>query len=285
MKKLLLTSLLLATSLLSFAQTPAVPNGGFENWSTGDCGDKPTDYITYSELLKAAAGNCASPTGITKSTNKYSGTYALELKTAVYTVTAGSMSIPVNSSNSATLYAAFDARPTKLIGYTKFTKGGTDNLTISIELIDDNDDLVADGELILSSTQSGYTKFEITLDYKTSNTNDVSALNIDLSIGDANDMASSSTVALIDALSFEYGTTTSTVNYSTTSPVNVFAANKTINFSENVSDVHVVDMIGANKMQETAATKALNAASLTTGIYIVTYKYNDAYFSKKIIVE
>jgi len=285
MKKLLLSAALVASTLTIFAQTPAVPNADFENWSTGSCGDKPTDYVTYSEMLKLATGNCASPSGITKSTNKYSGTYALQLTPAVYNVIVGSQTFPVSSGNAAALALPFDGRPTKLIGYAKFTKAGTDTLGISIEIDDSDEGEIAYGELTLSTTQSGYTRFEITLDYNTSNTNDVATLLIGFGIGNEDDLASAGTVALIDGLSFEYSTTTATVNYSATSAINVYAANKTINFSENVSDVHVVDMVGASKMQEASATKTLNAASLTTGMYIVTYKYNDAYYSKKVVIE
>ena len=90
---------------------------------------------------------------------------------------------------------------------------------------------------------------------------------------------------MIDNLQFEYPTPTSNTNYSATSSINVFAANKNINFSENVSDVHVVDMTGASKMQETASTQQLNVATLKSGLYVVTYMYNDTYFSKKIVLE
>jgi len=291
MKKLLLTSALVASSLLSFAQTPVVPNGDFENWSTGTCGDKPTQYVTYSELLKSGGGNCPSPTGVTKSTTKYSGTYALQLTSAVYTVTFGGQQITEYLGNIATLASnlsgqgvAFNGRPKKLVGYTKFTKAGTDTLGIDVEIYDANGGEVAFGELTISATQAGYTKFEITLVYDATNTNAAAELFIGFGIGNDNDKASPNTVALIDALSFEYATT-STVNYASTSPINIYAANKNINFSENVSDVHVVDMVGANKMQETATTKTLDVAALTTGMYIVTYKYNDAYFSKKVVIE
>jgi hypothetical protein len=99
------------------------------------------------------------------------------------------------------------------------------------------------------------------------------------------DTADPSTKAVIDNLQFEYATPTVTTHYTSTSSINVFAANKNINFSDNVSDVHVVDMTGVNALQETASTKQLNAGNLKNGLYVVTYKYNDNYFSKKIVLE
>jgi hypothetical protein len=44
-------------------------------------------------------------------------------------------------------------------------------------------------------------------------------------------------------------------------------------------------MTGVNALQETASTQQVNAANLKSGLYVVTYKYNDNYFSKKIVIE
>jgi len=284
MKKLLLSAALVASSLLSFAQTPAVPNGDFENWSTtGSCGPVPAEYISEADLFNESLAECPTASGITKSTNKYSGTYALQLSPLNYII---DMSNGLYSGTSVSDQdgVAFTGRPTKLIGYTKFTKGGTDTLGIFVDLLDNNGDEVGFGELSINSTQAGYTRFELTITYIPTNTNAVSNLGIGFGLGSADNSASANSVALIDGLTFEYPTT-ATMNFTSTSPINVYAANKNINFSENVSDVNVVDMIGASKMQEASATKTLNAAALTTGMYIVTYKYNDAYFSKKVVIE
>jgi hypothetical protein len=282
MKKILLASALAATSLLSFAQTPAVPNGGFENWTTS-CGEKPSQYITQADYMNNALGSCPTASGVSKSTDKYSGTYALRLAGMNYMGILMPNSIVLSPSVSE-LGVDFNGRPTKLVGYTKFTKAGSDVLTIGVEVDDANGNELAYNDLTISTTQAGYTRFEIALTYDQSNTSPAATLIIGVDLGDANDDISANTVALIDALSFEY-TPTSTISYAAKSPINVFAANNAINFSENVSDVHVVDMIGASKMQEAASTKTLNTASLTSGLYIVTYNYNGNYFSKKVVIE
>lgn len=283
MKKLLLTSALIASSLLSFAQTPLAPNGDFENWSTSSCGSVPTQYITEADYMYSSISQCPTSTGITKSTNKYSGTYALQLTTLVFMGSNVGNGLAISTGSNEGI--VFNGRPTKLVGYTKFTKGGLDTLGMYVEIDDANGNKIAYNELTLSSSQSGYTKFEISLVYNPLFTSPPTTLYFGIGLGDKNGSASSNTIALIDGFSFVYPTTTGTTNYTSTSPINVYAANKNINFSENVSDVHVVDMVGANKMQETASTKTLDAATLTTGMYIVTYKYNDAYFSKKVVIE
>ncbi len=279
MKKLLLLVALVSSTLLSFAQTPAVPNGDFENWEDALCsGETPSEYLIFADLVYQEEDVCPTTSGITKSTNKYSGTYALQLTAPVYN--------GINSGNTGFLYSEFNGRPTKLVGYTKFTKGGTDTLGIFVAVGSmEDEEPVAYGELTISSSQGDYTKFEITLEYDSENTSDVNTVAIFFAIGNKLSYASSSTSALIDGLSFEYGSTTSTVNYAAKSPINVFAANNNINFSENVSDVRIVDMLGANKMQEVSSTKTINAASLNSGLYIVTYNYNGNYFSKKVVVE
>lgn len=286
MKKLLLSSAFVAVSLLSFAQTPAVPNADFENWDESICGDGvPSQYVSAADMYYAFFETCPTADGIAKSTNKYSGEFALELKSMV--TEDEDFGVTIYSGNSVYLFADnFNGRPTKLIGYTKFTRGDSDTLGIFVGIGDENEDEVAYGEITLLNSQSAYTKFEVTLVYDENNSNDPVFLSIGFDLGTNQETGvSPSSVALIDALSFEYSPVTSAVNYSAKSPITVFAANKNINFSEAVSDVHVVDMVGASKMQEAASTKTLNAASLTSGLYVVTYKYNDNYFSKKVVIE
>lgn len=277
MKKLLLSTILVAISLVSFAQT-AIPNAGFETWEDAVCeGEAPSNYTTGADLAQQTGFPCPEATGIAKSTNKYAGTYALEITPRI--------ALESTLNNGVFLFEEFTGRPSKLIGYTKFTKGGTDTLGIAVAIgNDDDEDEIASAEVTISESQNGYTKFEIPFVYNTANTSKVTGLAIFITIGDKKGLASESTIALIDELSLVYAPT-ATVNYKSTSSINVFASNKTINFSENVSDVHVVDMVGSSKMQEAASTKALNAASLNTGLYIVTYKYNDNYYSKKVVIE
>jgi hypothetical protein len=293
MKKTLLSLLILSASIFYVtAQNQPVPNGDFENWRPFSfCPgiDSLEGYITYDEFIFIEKESCPTHLMAKKTTDKYTGTYALELNP--YFDGTDYLSSGVYSSldmfETRIQGVPFNSIPGKLTGYYKFNQGAEDDhLFISVQVSDKNGRSVGDGYLLVSETVSNYTKFEIILDNSNNNTNAPKSLVIIFIIGNtATDTADPSTKLVIDNLQFDYNTTTNTTLYITTSPVNVFAANKTINFSEDVSDVYVVDMIGANKMQETTATKTLNAATLTAGMYIVTYKYNDAYFSKKIILE
>ena len=280
MKKLLLSVTLVATALFSFAQTPQVPNGDFENWEESICESEiPTDYESLALQIYNQTKTCPPSVGVTKSTNKYSGTYAIELSSTTF---MGEL-----AGNLFAISDEFIGRPTKLVGYTKFTKGGTDELGIFVGLDGDNETEVAYGEFSVTETQSDYVKFEIILDY-TDNTTPPTSMYIGFKLGTSVDeqlTSSANTKTLIDKLSFEYGPTTATTSFSATSSVNVFTTQKDINFSKEVSEVVIYNLVGLQELAQTATTKSVNAAALKSGLYVVTYKYNDAYFSKKVVIE
>jgi hypothetical protein len=293
MKKLFLSAIILFLSFISNAQTP-VPNGDFENWLPYKyCSivDSLADYVTFDQLALFGFEECPNFNSAIKSTDKYSGTYALELNpyfngidyslSAVYSSLSGNPPKPMG--------VPFTDTPSKLTGYIKFNQVGNDVLTILVQILDKNGNVKGAGEFIQTSSLADYTKFEIPIMYAPNGA--ANALIITFTVGQPNSYTTNSpkanegTKMVVDDLTFEYGTTTSTTHYTSTSSINVFAANKNINFSDNVSDVHVVDMTGVNALQETASTKQLNAGNLKNGLYVVTYKYNDNYFSKKVVLE
>lgn len=293
MKHLLFSLFILSSILNSVAQNQPVPNGDFENWTSFSyCPDIDSleGYITYDEFIFTETGSCSAPLMAKKTTDKYTGTYALEL-TPYFDGTdylASGFYSSLNMFEEKLQGVPFASKPTKLTGYYKFNSGAAgDNLFITGQISDRFGYSIGDGYFLTSESKSEYTKFEIIFDYASNdNSNPPTSLVIAIISGNSfEDSADPSTKLVIDNFEFDYSITTSTITNHTTSPINVFAANNNINFSENVSDVHVVNMIGASKIQEAASTKTLNAASLTSGLYIVTYKYNDNYFSKKIVME
>jgi hypothetical protein len=303
MKTLLLTSALVASTLTSFAQTQ-IPNSDFENWTTSNyCSEMDSldnflsgEAFMYLNTKKSiGTATCPALPFQYQSTDKQSGNYALALGPQYINAqpyynfaTLGKAKDFGSSMGISSEGISFTGRPTKLTGYYKYTAGvAGDELTIEVFGSNLNDeDYLFYGAFTTSVNQTTYKNFEIDLEYDPTDLTNPMALTLLISVGNSDDGSiDGNTLALIDNLLFVYDTPTSTVNYTATSPINVYAVNKYINFSENVSDVHIVDMVGANKMQETGTTKTLNAASLTAGMYIVTYKYNDAYFSKKVVIE
>ena len=292
MKKILLSAAFVTSSLLSFAQNqPQIPNSGFETWKTfSKCPnvDSAAHYSTRDEEFYAGVKKCPTTPSISKTTNSHSGTYALKMTTFAVAGPISTIYTGGYASLADTLFGSailFTGRPIKLKGYYNLSAAGTDIFTVNVGTFRSNsDDLVSSGEFKASTSTTGYQSFEIVLEYYETGSVNPDSLFLNFILASNSGFGNQNSFVYIDDLTFEYATPTS-VDYSSISPLNVYAANKNINFSETVSDVHVVDMIGASKMQEVTSTKILNAASLHTGMYIVTYKYNDAYFSKKIVIE
>jgi hypothetical protein len=289
MKKLLLSATLLAITLSSIAQTQ-IPNGDFETWATfSKCSgiDSLGNFISFDQdLYNDQNPMCNTTQSIIKSTDAYSGDYALKM-TGINYLGLGMISNYVNIAtdlNTPGIAVPFTSRPTKLTGYYKFTQAGTDTLGISVGGYDANDNELFYGEMTKTASVSTYTKFEINLDYDPLFSTNPIILNLYISIGNTNDESDASTVLYIDNLEFEY-TTTATTAFTTTSPVHVYTSQKDIIFSSEVSDVIIYNLVGSQELNQTVATKTVNAAALKSGLYVVTYKYNDNFYSKKVVVE
>jgi len=304
MKKILLSVIYIAIAFSSSAQTQ-IPNGDFENWTSfHECEemDSLVGFFNIQELLyidaknKFGTGYCPDVPTQYKTTDKQSGNYALKLgpqyiDDEIYYnyVTLGPAKDFGGGIGISSEGIPFTGRPTKLTGYYKYTGGiESDELNIKVYGFNMNDeDYLFHGEFITSKDQTTYKKFELELDYSTTDLSNPLILEMAITVGNSTDGSiNENTEAFIDNLVFEYdNTSTSTLNYNPISSINIYSLQKNINFSDDVSDVHIVDMVGAVKMQQALSTKTLNAALLNAGMYIVTYKYNDAYFSKKIILE
>ncbi len=292
MKNLFLSAILLSSVFHLHAQS-TVPNGDFENWySYKKCSGKDSleSYITYDEIIYESTGYCPPTPIAVKTTDAYTGKYALKLNPFAIGSSYSASAVYSSLGYSATTIngVPFTDSPSTLSGYFKFNQVGGDPLTIIVQLLNADKNYVGWGSLTQNSSVTKYTKFEIPISYDFGYPGPVDALVISFNLGDFNKTSGATahkgTQLIVDNLAFEYPAT-ATINYSNTSPINVFAANKTISFSENVSDVHVTDITGASKIQETSDTKTVNAAALSTGLYIVSYKYNDHYFTQKVVIE
>jgi len=295
MKVYLLVAIFTIVSLRSTCQTQ-IPNGDFENWTTfSKCSELDSldnflsvDQSAYYEILDELNFSYCTPNPSTlKSTNEYTGTYALLMtptpipNSTNFTSNVVVLTTSIDLDNTG---MPFTGRPTKLVGYYKFTKAGTDTVGIMLGGYSDvtSEDIFY-GEFTAKTTTSAYTRFEIDLEYYS--TASPTGLDLIITVSNTAGNGSDGTELLIDNLVFEYNTPTSTVNYAPTSPINVYATQNNIHFSDDVSEIHIVDMIGSEKITHGSKTNAVNTSFLNTGLYIVTYKYNEAYFSKKIVLE
>ncbi|ABG57767.1 T9SS type A sorting domain-containing protein [Cytophaga hutchinsonii] len=302
MKKIICYLSLSALSLSSFSQTQ-IANGDFENWSSSEyCSalDSLDNFLTGQAFFYLNAKNetdaieCPALPFTYKTTDKQSGSYALKLgpqyfddKAYYNFVTLGEAAYFEEEGSVASFGIPFTGRPSKLTGYYKCTAGAVGD-ELQIKVFGSNftsEDPLFYGVFTASENQPMYEKFEIDLVYDPTDPNNAVYLSMLITVGNLNDGSiDENTVAFIDNLVFEYDATAAT-SYTPVSPIHVFASNKTISFSEHVSDIHVVDMVGANNIQEAASTKTLHAETLNSGLYIVTYNYKGNYFSKKVVIE
>lgn len=140
-------------SELSIAQT-IVPNGNFENWeNVGSSDEEPTNW--NGNKTGTGFASFGPQTCFRETTNPHSGTYCMKLENGNFfgtpvnaTATTGQIQAP--SSNPADGYistitgdpnfnSSFTARPDSLIGWFRYTQGGTDIGRISAYLHDNYD--------------------------------------------------------------------------------------------------------------------------------------------------
>lgn len=141
MKKLYFVFTLVMGATTLFAQTPQIPNGGFETWEGSGASIEPTNFNsnkTGSSLASIGPQTCF------QDATAHSGSFCVKLVSTYYilavvngNLTSGVVNAPssnkadgyigtVNYSNSADIrHISFNGRPDSLIGYYKYTSGGT----------------------------------------------------------------------------------------------------------------------------------------------------------------
>jgi hypothetical protein len=136
MKKILLIASIIGFSLTSSAQNQPVPNGDFENWmpfSFCPTIDSLEGYNIYDEFIFTQVGTCPTYPIVKKSTDKYSGNYALEMNPYFDGKNYSSSGVysSIDLFEASIQGVPFASKPTKLTGYYKFNSGTTgDNLVI-----------------------------------------------------------------------------------------------------------------------------------------------------------
>lgn len=142
MKKIYSLFFAMMTVALAQAQpTPQIPNGGFETWEGSGSSIEPTNFNsnkTGSSLASIGPQTCFKDPGA------HSGSFCVKLVSTYYilavvngNLTSGVVNAPssnkadgyigtVNYSSASDIrHLTFDGRPDSLVGYYKYTSGGT----------------------------------------------------------------------------------------------------------------------------------------------------------------
>lgn len=143
---------------IGFAQSP--PNGHFEDWSDNNPFnvEEPVGWVT-SNIANASAG---LPANVTKTTDAYSGDFAMKLETI-----EDPSANPVGAG--AVCMASIDFTPEKLVGYYKTELNGNDVAGLNIILLA-NEMVIGGGEIEFEVDEPDYKPFEIIIDYFIPNT-------------------------------------------------------------------------------------------------------------------
>jgi len=299
MKKTLLISGALFASILTSSAQNQFPNGDFEDWTTlTPCpnlespeGYLTADAITYYVIANTGFAICNPTPSISKSTDAYSGTYALRMTATNMFDEISSNALMLGDDIEAVFEdeslqsLPFTGRPVKLTGYYKFTQGGSDQISMQLFIANETE-AIAHGELEITSSTSEYTKFEIALEYQSEEDPTELSFGVILRDPESDEEANAASVFLLDNLTFEYDDpVTSTKNFRASDRVNVYASSNQLVFSSSVSEVTILSSTGERKITENGNLKTLNASSLQTGIYIVNFQHEGNYYSKKIAIQ
>lgn len=163
----------------SIAQN-AIPNPGFENWTTMGSYDDPNGWGTINQQVSSA---CFCKGTAVKSTaaEAHSGSLAIKLKTLNVILGTAPGIAATGTINTQTSQidggVSFTLSPDTIVGWYKYAPSGTDTGSVSITLSKWNTstnkrDVVASAYFFQTATISSYTRFAQPLTYALPNTPD-----------------------------------------------------------------------------------------------------------------
>lgn len=134
MKKTLLFLSLVYSAITVYGQTPSIPNGNMEQWTSVTC-DNPHNYTNTSNTSNFFRSNL--PFNVTKSTDAYHGSFAAQVmtNTAPGTDTAFGYFINANPNGDPSTWVGgmfYQQQPTGIRGYYKYNVATADSATIIV---------------------------------------------------------------------------------------------------------------------------------------------------------
>lgn len=123
----------MCATIASYSQTSSIPNGNFEQWTSFTAED-PQNYSNTSNASNLF--RYGLPFNVTKTTDAYHGTYAIQLTTnASATDTSFAYFINANPDKNPAQWTGgmpFNEKPTGIRGYYKYNVAVTDTATVMV---------------------------------------------------------------------------------------------------------------------------------------------------------
>ncbi|MCO6498912.1 MAG: T9SS type A sorting domain-containing protein [Vicingus serpentipes] len=267
----------------------ALQNADFEIWGVATVNLFPSGtttkdtldggWVSFTDAFGVPFGN---PPVLLKSTDKYQGNYAVELKA------------PVAGSADLIGMGICNSQPDRMQGYYKFSGSGNDSLAIYVFLTDDDpmnflvngDSSTADGygQFITQQTKSTYTLFDIPINYKNAKT----ALNVIILVN-VNNHNSGDISAHLDDFSLSTPVGISDIITDNTIQLYPNPTQGELHLNGNLQDVqsiHVTDVRGINvlNVSKLELSSTINVAALAKGVYVMqVVGQSDTSFMKFVV--
>lgn len=285
------TSILFAVlaSVTISANSQTIPNNGFETWA-----------ITPPAPFESAEGWAGGPS-ISKSTNAHSGSFALQLQTAVFTNPNNGETDTISGNAftgtpgmgpgmPGTPGFAFTNRPDSLTGWYTYSTSGNDANEVRV-ILSRWDTTTLQREEIANTVFSCnpselYSRFSFPIQYNNSNTPDTASIEIRSSNSPIETPILGS-ILLVDDLEFTSADQTGFSHISTSPSFRIFPnpANDFLNISgKNNEIIKIINVVGQTlqSIQLNANSNiSISTSNYSNGIYFLV---NEGNFSSKFIV-
>jgi len=278
-KQITLFAILISFSTFLFAQN--VPNGGFENWSSGD----PVDWTT---------SNDGSTTTVFQDNDSYSGSSAVRLQTD-----SEETKVPEIESGYDNFGIPVSQRYEELSFYYKYIEDGSDKLVIQISIADEDYQTLGSAVFEIEDNEENYTQALVPIEYDEPGTPAFAIITITLLDGFGSGPPSEETYALIDDVEFTGSQGVDEINTESTrilispQPANDVAR---ISFNSDVKvnnlNLSIIDPSGRSmgeykfgNISSGMNEVMVDVSHFTPGLYIVLINADGESFTKKMIVK
>jgi hypothetical protein len=309
MKKLVLIIASFPTILLAQTQ---FENPGFETWEGSGSSAEPTEWSSIKTSDVSSLNNLA-PQVLFQSSDAHSGSYSIKVENkssfgivANGIITNGQVHADLNPSNGYVFTNTSDSKwntpftdkPDSVVGWYKYAPSGIDKGKVEVILHTGAGQNPENGTLanrvggarfnFPNATISSWTRFSAPFYYSSANTPQY--MLAVLTTGDSTNNAQAGSIGYFDDLELIYNP--SSVEENIISAAQIFQQNGELtivmkgDYSAGAS-VSVSDMQGRNLVSNQVLFVGQNGFSVpfSTGIYLITFTYNNQLLTRKIFID
>lgn len=315
MKRLLLSLALLTGAVSSaFAQSTAIPNGGFETWTGAGAAEKPQNWQTTDDLLAAAFPIPLTLNAVTKTSDAHGGGSAARLETKALNLFGTPVVFPgililgnrlrLGTSAGGDTDGAglpFTSRPQALQCYYKLsgTNLADDSASVSVfvtRYINGRSVILGAGTSYLSTATNTYTQLQVPLQYTSSLMPDSIHIiawsggldDANLTVGNALTIDDISTVGTATPVR-EAQRSPELAAFPNPSPNGVFTLDARDNLALLRAPFTVTDALGRTVLSQAGTTstgsRRIDLSGQPAGIYLLRLSSEQGLVTRRLVVQ